>query len=38
MHRRKNYLFCGSDAGLFNALVLGLVSPKCHTLIQTAIG
>jgi hypothetical protein len=25
-------------AGLFNALVLGLVSPKCHTLIQTAIG
>ena len=24
--------------GLFNALVLGWVSPKCHTLMQTAVG
>jgi len=25
-------------AGLFNALFLDWVSPKCHTLTQTAIG
>jgi len=24
--------------GLFNALVLDWVSPKCHTLMQTAVG
>jgi len=27
-----------STPGLFNALVLDRVSPKCHTLTQTAIG
>ena len=28
----------GSTAGLFNALVLEWVSPKCHTLMQTTFG
>lgn len=28
----------GIAAGLFNALVLGWVSPKCNTLMQTAVG
>lgn len=27
-----------SKPGLFNALVLGWVSPKCNTLMQTAVG
>jgi hypothetical protein len=26
------------ETGLFNALFLDRVSPKCHTLTQTAIG
>jgi hypothetical protein len=28
----------GIQSGLFNALFLDWVSPKCHTLTQTAIG
>jgi hypothetical protein len=32
-----NYILIGT-AGLFNALVLGWVSPKCNTLMQTAVG
>ena len=28
----------GLSTGLFNALFLDWVSPKCHTLTQTAIG
>ena len=27
-----------AQSGLFNALVLGWVSPKCNTLMQTAVG
>ena len=27
-----------ASPGLFNALVLDWVSPKCHTLMQTAVG
>ena len=29
--------YLGSGTGLFNALVLDWVSPKCHTLMQTAV-
>ena len=32
------FLMRGLETGLFNALFLDRVSPKCHTLTQTAIG